>query len=117
MRAVVLELLGSKRDRSPKLSPFCWKVESGRHDSHDCVRYAVQQHLTSNNVLSGAKSSLPQIRTQHGNFRRLRLVFYPREGTAQDWSHTQNAEEIKRHLPGLQAFGITLSGQSVRARS
>ena len=70
------------------------KVEIGRHNADDGIRFALEQHGSANDEGVGAKLRLPESKTEN-NFTRLAWSFAGGiEGTPQERLHSQSREEF-----------------------
>src|SRR5438093_10437732 len=117
MKAAIHEILGTECNRSPNLGAFGWKVEPGRHHPYDRVDRAIKQYSLSHNIGCCAESRLPKCGANHRYFRRVRLVIFRDEWTSEERRHTEDSEEIMRHLPALKTLRLTDACKVIASRS
>src|SRR5215470_3468071 len=70
-------------------------MQSSRHHTNDCERYAQQPNSLSDNVRITAETALPQTMTQDDDCALIRNLFIPVEFASQYGSETKRSEKAR----------------------
>ena len=81
-------------------------VEALRHHADDGVRQAVERQRLAHGVRIGAQAAAPEGIADHHDCRRCRALPRPAPDSAPSWARAQHGKEGRRHLGGVQLFGL-----------
>ena len=99
-----------------QIGPLIEEAQSGRQDSDDGVRLAVDVQPKTDDVRIRAQPALPVTVAQHDRLRCTRRVVFRGERTADHGSHAQQLEHALGDLDAGQLLRLLEPGHGDRAR-
>ena len=93
------------------------EMKVARHHADHRERLTVQFHRAAEHVGSAGKAPLPQVVAEHEDRRAVRATFSRREGSAEQWMNTEQAEEIRRRHHDAHFFRIAGTGTRIGDRA